>query len=236
LRHLRLDYQGPTAVLAFDRPPVNAFDLEMILSLEQAFLTLAQTPPVGGLVLTGAGSTFSAGVDIKTFSQYGPQDRRALVLAISRMIRAYYALPCPTVAAVNGHALGGGFVFVLASDQRLAYCRAEGRLGLPEAAAGIPFPAGPLVIITRELAPDRQRRLALGGSVVHAAELVELGILDGAEPAKDLVAQAIVRAQALARQKSYAAVKAQLRADALGRIDAIIATNDDPHMDAFLSV
>src|SRR6195952_3562168 len=134
------DHDG-IAVVSIERAPVNALDLPMIEALESAFARLAGAPPRAGAVLTGAGKTFSAGVDTRAFASYDSETRRRMVLAITRMTSAILSMPCPLVAAVNGHALGGGFVLMLCCDYRLAVDDAALRLGLTEARAGVPFPA-----------------------------------------------------------------------------------------------
>jgi len=73
-----------------------------------------------------------------------------MVLAITRMTAAVLSLSCPLVAAVNGHALGGGFVLMLCCDYRLAADDSTLRLGLTEARAGVPFPVGPTAIMKHE--------------------------------------------------------------------------------------
>jgi enoyl-CoA hydratase/carnithine racemase len=101
------------AVVRLARPPVNALDLSMIEELESTFARLANAAPRIGVVLTGAGNTFSAGVDTKAFVSYSREERHRMVLAITCMTAALLALPCPLIAAVNGHAPGGGFVLML---------------------------------------------------------------------------------------------------------------------------
>ena len=73
------------AVVSLARPPVNALDLPMIEELESTFERLANATPRIGVVLTGAGNTFSAGVDTKAFASYGREERHRMVLAITRM-------------------------------------------------------------------------------------------------------------------------------------------------------
>jgi enoyl-CoA hydratase len=139
------------AVVCLARPPVNALDLSMIEELESIFAHLANAAPRIGVVLTGAGNTFSAGVDTKAFVSYSREERRRMVLAITRMTAALLALPCPVIAAVNGHALGGGFVLMLCCDYRLVADEDALRLGLTEARAGVHFPAGPIAIMKHEM-------------------------------------------------------------------------------------
>ena len=114
---------GETLLLTIDRPPVNALDLDAIASLEQAFAAAAADGPANGVVLTGAGQVFSAGVDTRAFARYAREQRHAMVRAITRMLARLLAIPVPVVAAVNGHALGGGFVLMLGCDYRLAVDR-----------------------------------------------------------------------------------------------------------------
>src|SRR5882757_6897097 len=99
------------AVVSLARPPVNALDLPMIEELGSTFARLANATPRIGVVLTGAGNTFSAAVDTKAFASYGREERHRMVLAITRMTRALLSLSCPLVAAVNGHCAGRRLCF-----------------------------------------------------------------------------------------------------------------------------
>ena len=136
-----------TLLLTIDRPPVNALDLDAVAALQQAFAAARQDVPRGGVVLTERGQIFSAGVDTRAFASYSGDRRQAMVRAITQMVAQLLAIPVPVVGAVNGHALGGGFVLMLACDYRIAADVEAAKLGMIEAQAGIPFPAGPLEII-----------------------------------------------------------------------------------------
>jgi peptidoglycan/LPS O-acetylase OafA/YrhL len=109
------------------------------------------------VVLTGGGQVFSAGVDTRAFARYSRDQRQAMVRAITRMVAQLLAIPVPVVAAVNGHALGGGFVLMLACDYRIAVDVEAAKFGMTEAQAGIPFPAGPLEIIRQSPTTGEQQ-------------------------------------------------------------------------------
>ena len=143
----REDTDG-VALIRFDRPPVNAIDLAVTEELGALAAALERAPPKA-LVLTGTGATFSAGLDLKAVPAYAPAERKALVLSINRMVRRLYGLPCPTVAAVNGHAIAGGLVMALACDLRIAAAGAA-KLALSEVNVGIPFPLGPLLVVNED--------------------------------------------------------------------------------------
>src|SRR5262249_55698375 len=136
-----------TLLIAIDRPPVNALDLHAIRALEQTFAGITREVPQGGIVLTGSRQFFSAGVDTRAFASYSRDQRHEMVRAITQTTARLLAIPVPVVAAVNGHALGGGFVLMLACDYRIAADAEATKLGMTEAQAGLPLPAGPLGII-----------------------------------------------------------------------------------------
>ncbi|OYY63097.1 enoyl-CoA hydratase/isomerase family protein [Sphingomonas sp. 28-62-11] len=218
-------------VLTINRPPVNALDIETVERLRDLAIGMAAAPPIG-VLLSGAGQCFSAGVDTRAFGTYTPPDRARMILAISAMITALYALPCPVVAAVSGHALGGGFVLMLAGDVRIAIDDDKAKLGLTEAKAGVPFPAAPLEIIKAELAPELLRRLTLTSQTMPPAALHQLGVIDGLCSADDLLATAEARVRQLADQPAFGLVKQQIRRDTLARLRAIVASGQDSLIEA----
>jgi enoyl-CoA hydratase len=223
----RIEPDDDVAVLTLDRPPVNALDLETVLALERAAGELASSD-VKGLVLTGAGKLFSAGVDTRAFAGYAAADREAMVLGITRMIGALYTLPFPVVSATVGHAMGGGFVLMLAADVRIASDDDDARLGLQEARAGIPFPAGPLEIIRSELSPELLRRLTLTSVPLSPRELHALGVIDQLVPAEAIVQAAVGQVRSLSEQPAFRLVKQQIRRPTAERIEALVRSGQDP--------
>ena len=219
-------------VLTLNRPPVNALDLATILELEQAFSNLAAIPPKA-VILTGAGQNFCAGVDTKAFLGAPPAKRRETVLAISRMVAAYWAVPCPVVAAINGHALGGGFVLMLSADWRLAADSDAIKLGMTEAQAGVPFPAGPLAIIAHEVPSPLLRQLTLASQVFSPWSLTEARILDGLCVPGELLAKAKQAGRTMAAQPAFATVKRQLRGDLAARLGEIADSGEEPYLKGF---
>jgi enoyl-CoA hydratase len=218
---------GGVARLTLRRPPVNALDVETIERLRASFAALAADPPTQGLVICGAGRCFCAGVDTRAFGAYGREDRARMILAISAMVTELYALPCPVVSAVGGHALGGGFVLMLGGDVRVAADDPDIKLGLTEAQAGVPFPAGPLEVIRAELSPELLRRLTLTSETVTPRELHGLGVIDELCDAADLEARAEARVRALASQPGFGVVKEQVRRATLATLRAIVGSGED---------
>jgi len=222
-----------TRLITIERPPVNALDLDAILALEHAFAAAAQDAPRNGVVLTGGGQVFTAGVDTRAFASYESDQRHAMVLAITRMVARLLAIPSPAVAAVNGHALGGGFVLMLACDYRIAADIETTTLGMTEAQAGIPFPAGPLEVMRHELAPEMLRRLTLTSAVLSPRELLQARILDAVCALEDLKASSIASARSLAAQPGFRAVKRQIRGALAERAAALAASGQDAFLAAF---
>jgi enoyl-CoA hydratase len=230
---IAVEEQGGTILVRLARPPVNALDLPMIEELERTFAKLSGAAPPGGVVLTGAGSAFCAGVDTKAFMSYGREVRGRMVLAITRMTAAILSLPCPLVAAVNGHALGGGFVLMLCSDYRLAVDDGALRLGLTEARAGVPFPVGPTAIMKHEMPAGLLRQLTLSSRVVSPQDLLRHAVIDALAGAPQIVEQAVVAARDLASQPAFGVVKMQVRGNLAAEVQALAAADSDPFLGSF---
>ena len=222
---------GEIVTLTLNRPPVNAVDTEMVQAVSQAASAARNAAAV---ILTGTGPVFCAGVDTKAFAGYGAAQRTRFVQAINEMCAALLALPCPLVAAVNGHALGGGFVMMLCADWRLATDSDTAQFGLPEARAGIAFPAGPAAIIAAEIPAPWLRRWALSSEATTARALVAAGIMDETVPPPTLLEAAQTAALRLSAQRGFRTVKQQLRGQ-LARAVAEAAARADPFSAAFKS-
>jgi enoyl-CoA hydratase len=222
-----------TLLITIDRLPVNALDLDAIAALERAFAAATGDVPRDGVVLTGGGQVFSAGVDTRAFANYSRDQRHAMVRAITRMVARLIAIPAPVVAAINGHALGGGFVLMLACDYRIAVDNEAAKLGMTEAQAGIPFPAGPLEVMRHELSPELLRRLTLTSAVLNARELLEARVLDSLCAVEDLKLRSITLAKSLAAQPGFRAVKRQIRGGLVERVADLAWAGQDTFLDEF---
>jgi enoyl-CoA hydratase len=214
-------------VLAVDRPPANALDLELLDELVAAFDRAAADPPAA-LVLAGRPGFFSAGLDLKAMPGYGPDELRRLVEGVERMVLSSYGLPCPVVCAITGHAIAGGFVLAMCGDHRIV--SAEGRYGLTEIRVGVPFPAAAIGVVAAELSPSTARSLALSGALVDARECLRLGAFDEIAAPDEVVDRAVALAAELAavNPEVYARTKAQLRGPALERMRAATEPLLDP--------
>jgi enoyl-CoA hydratase len=216
------DGDGPIRVL-LDRPPVNALDLELLQAITEAIAgAIDQRAPA--IVLTGRGSCFCAGIDTKVVPTYTQERRRAAIAAINAMVSAIYAAPVPIVAALNGHALGGGLVMALACDVRVA-STGRYRLALNEVEAGVPFPAGPLTVVRAELDASVARDLCLTGRMIEPEEAHALRVVD---ELAQLLDRALALAAQLASLPAYAIVKQQVRGPVAAQLERIVATGDDP--------
>ncbi len=220
------------AVVRLDRPPVNAVDLAAVLEIDATLERIEQRLPRLGVVLTGTGASFSSGVDFKAVPRYSAEERRATVGGINRMVMRLYRLPKPVVAAVNGHAIGGGLILAMSCDVRIA--AGGGKFGLGEVTAGIPFPAAPLIVLKDAFERGAARMLALTGRLVDRVEAKELGLVDEFATPDTLLAVAAERVRTLAKLPAYSAIKKQLRAGAVAEMRSMIERDADPLLEEWL--
>jgi len=219
--------RGNVRILTLSRPPVNALNLDLALAVHTALDDAARASSCGGIVLTGLPGVFSAGIDTREVPAYGPERRATMLRTINRTILALYAAPKPVVAAISGHALGGAFVLMLACDVRLA-ARGPFKLGLTEAGAGIPFPAGPLAVVRAELSPNQIRTLALGSRAAGPESDLFSGIIDRLVEPRELRDAAVEEVRRLAALRAYDRVKQQLRRETTELLARIVEEDLEP--------
>ena len=186
---LSTDVRDDVAVLRIEHGRVGALDVELLNALTEAVAASD-----GAVVITGSGSSFSAGVDLRQILDGGRSYTEELLVALSRTFRAVFDHPRPTVAAVNGHAIAGGCVLALACDLRLM---SGGRIGLTELAVGVPFPTAALEIVRHALGP-RAGQVVLGAQTQDRERALALGVVDELTEPDELLPRAVALATELA--------------------------------------
>ncbi|MCA8953741.1 MAG: enoyl-CoA hydratase/isomerase family protein [Planctomycetes bacterium] len=218
-------HRGAVHVVQFTHGKVNALDVELAATLAGAVEAAGNQSGSRAIVLTGGGSAFSAGVDLKRYVAEDGAYADRLLDALDRLFDAIYCCPKPIVAAINGHALAGGMVIAAACDLRVM-AQGRGRIGVPEIAAGVPFPWIALEITRAAVSPEHLPELVALGATFATDEALRRGLVQQlAEPA-----ELIDRAVALAEQLGHNAGPAfdlqrqQLRGPAMA--DPRRATHD----------
>lgn len=200
--HLHYDLDGDIAVVTIDRQSaLNALDQDVLMELALAFEMAESDANVRALVLTGAGRAFVAGADIGALrSLTDAFGGREASLSGQDVTNTLAALPFPTVAAINGFALGGGLELALAADLRVA---AKGaKLGLPEVGLGLIPGYGGTQRLPRLIGQGRALDLILTGRHVGAEEALAMGLVN--RVADDALAGAMELARLAAKNAPIA--------------------------------
>lgn len=189
------------ATLTFCRPEErNPISARLIEEFEQAIDAAARRPGLRALVITGSGNCFMAGGDINMLQQglaepfefFRLHDR--LTATGNRLGR----LPLPVIAALNGHAFGGGLELALACDLRIL--SATARVGLPEVGLGIMPASGGSARLARLIGRERALYLELTGEAIDAAEALRLGLVARVVAPEAVLEEALALARRIARQ------------------------------------
>lgn len=156
---IELEERGAVTIVRLAHGKVNALDVELLEAIAKTFTGLDSARAI---VFTGAGRSFSAGVDLKRIVEGGLDYVRVFRPALSAAVKAVFYCPVPVVAALNGHAIAGGCVLAAACDMRLM---AGGTIGLSELRVGVPFPGVPLEVMRHALGPTT-RKLVLSAQLL----------------------------------------------------------------------
>jgi enoyl-CoA hydratase len=206
---IRVERDGTVAVVTVDRPDaLNALDLPTLTDLRDRLRELAQDEAARVVVLTGAGDrAFVAGADIKYMSGLGVDEAKAWGALGHEAGRLLETMPKPTIAAVNGFALGGGCELALACDLRFASSRAK--LGQPEINLGIIPGWGGTQRLARVTTLGFAKELVLTGRTVDADEALRHGLVTAVFEPEELMERTLETARALASKSPIALAAAK---------------------------
>jgi 3-hydroxyacyl-CoA dehydrogenase len=216
---VRYEVQQRVAVITIDNPPVNALAPAVWEGIDQAVARAGRDSDVDALALIGEGTTFVAGADIKIFDTLKTReqslDRSAGTHALLRRLEDCAK---PVVAAIAGHALGGGLELAMACHYRIA--SASAMLGQPEVTLGIIPGAGGTQRLPRLCGAKPALDMCTGGKPISAARALQEGIVDRVA-SRDLLEEAIAFAREQAGRGE--ARKTRDRGDAIADREAGLA-------------
>jgi len=195
---VELSREGEVCTVTIDRPEaLNALNSKVLVELEMVLDSLAEDEQCKVVIVTGAGDkSFVAGADIAEMKDMGADEAHIFGSTGNRVFRKLERLPQPTIAAVNGFALGGGCELALACDMRIAAQNA--RFGEPEVSLGIIPGFGGTQRMPRLIGVSRAMELILTGRMIDAEEALALGLVDRVVPADHLREECLKVARAIA--------------------------------------
>jgi enoyl-CoA hydratase len=198
-------------ILVLRHPPVNALSTGVLDALDRRLGEVADS--ARAVVLTGDGTYFSAGADLKELATLDPARAPDTVRRGLALLDRLASNPAPTVAALNGLAVGGGLELALACDLRLA--GESSKLGAPEVNFGLMPAYGGTQRLLRLVGPAKARELIFTGNLIPAAEAARIGLVNRVVPAGQELRAARDLAHTIAR-KAPKAVRAAKRALRVG--------------------
>jgi enoyl-CoA hydratase len=205
---MKISVAGPVLNATLDAPPANALGAVLVAELEQLLDRVEQACPaeVKVLIFSGRERFFCAGVDLALISETaglidGPDQMVAFIARLHDLYRRIERLPIPTIAMMEGSALGGGLELALSCDFRVA--NTESRYGLPEIKLGMLPGAGGTQRLPRLIGRAQALRLILRGEMLSGREATELGVVNWAMPAAELAPWTMQLAEELADRSSF---------------------------------
>lgn len=224
------------ARVRLDRPPANAMNADFIDEITASFRDLEDDESAGAIVLTGTGTVFCAGVDLKHLPDLDVDAQDRLVLSINEMCAAIFGSRKPVIAAMNGHTIAGGMVLALCCDYRIAANRGA-RFGLTEVRVGVAFPEATFLVMENQLSRQALRRLTQFGDNVDSQDALAMGVVDELTEPEAVLPRASERARACLEIPSgaYADVKHQLRNEPMHKINMLVRNKRDKYLGSWLS-
>lgn len=204
---LETDTTGAVRTLRLNRPEKrNALNSELVSDLTEELASVAEDDDIRVVILTGNGSTFSAGADLKSLKSLrsaSPRENERDSRRLAELFREIYLHPKPVIAQVNGHAIGGGCGLAAVCD--FSFVAENAKLGFSEVRIGF-VPAIVMLFVRRKLGETAARDLLLRGRLVTAAQASQVGLVSRAVNERRLEDEVADLAEELARETSGSAV------------------------------
>ena len=194
-RPVRVERDGPVAVLVLDDPPLNLFGRETFESLA-AHLTEIAASDARAVVWRAEGDVFSGGVDVHVFQGTSERDAEQMFSALITAVRKLEALPIPTLAIVHGLCLTAGLEVALGCD--MIWAAESARFGLVEAVVGLTPGAGGTQRIAERAGPARAREFVMTGGLYDAETFERWNVVNRVVPDAELPEKGMRFAQRLA--------------------------------------
>jgi enoyl-CoA hydratase len=213
---IRLQSEAGTALLTMDRPAVrNALDTATVREIHEALDRLEADRSIRVMIVTGAGDqVFVSGADVNTL--LARSTRETLDAANNRLFSRLENFALPTIAAINGWALGGGLELALACDLRIAAENAK--MGLPETSLGIIPGAGGTHRLPRLVGMGVAKEMILAGTILDAAEALRVGLVNRVVPPAELLPAARELAARIQKRAPLATELAKASLNAAGNV------------------
>ncbi len=204
MTNILLEKKGLYAVATINRPKaLNALNSEVLSDLDELVRTVSADADIRALVITGSGEkAFVAGADIGEMSTLTPAEGEAFGKHGNDVFRKLETLPIPTIAAVNGFALGGGCELSMSCDIRL--CADTAVFGQPEAGLGITPGFGGTQRLARLVSPGMAKQLIYTAKNIKADEAYRIGLVNAVYPLDELLPAAEKMAETIAKNAPVA--------------------------------
>ena len=194
--------RGAVAVIRLNRPRVlNAMNKQLWLDLQAAMEAVRTDPAVRVLIITGEGRAFSTGADLKESKDRSLEDYRDYLVELQEASRKIIRFEKPTIAAINGYALGSGYELALACDIRIA--AEEALIGSPEARVTSSVTGGAMRLVQDLVGPGKARELLFTAEYIDGKEAERIGLVNRAVPLDRLMDETLEMAEKVAKNSSF---------------------------------
>ncbi len=190
------------ATIKLNRPHVlNAMNKQLWLDFQAALEDVQSDPALKVLMITGEGRAFSTGADLKESKTRSAEEYRAYLVELQEASRKLIRFEKPTIAVINGYALGSGYELALACDIRFA--AEDAQIGSPEAKVTSSVTGGALRLVQDLIGPAKARELLFTGEYISGKEAAAIGLVNYSVSAEELIPAAREMAAKIAANSAF---------------------------------